>query len=163
MLCRSSNSEAEFFFYWSKHGRCWQTGMGPTQQHTYIYVKSKGFVSWSDCEHEDWDIFIVDSGTSLHMMSKNELTSGEKDTIRQSKEPSVITTASGEAEWTEEATVCVNDLDVCVTMMLLVDSSTMLSFGLFCECMGSPTNGKRGESPSLVKDGTVILCRSENR
>ena len=44
-----------------------------------------------------------------------------------------ITTASGKAESTEEATVYVNDLDVVVTMMLLEDSPTVLSLGLVCE------------------------------
>ena len=36
------------------------------------------------CNHEDGD-FNVEFGASLHMMSKNEVTSGEKDTIRQRK------------------------------------------------------------------------------
>ena len=45
-------------------------------------------------------------------MSKNELTSGEKDTIIRSKEPTVITTASGKAGSTEQTTVYSNDLDV---------------------------------------------------
>ena len=70
------------------------------------------------------------SGASLHMMSKNELTSGEKDTIRRSNEPTAITTASGKAESTEEATVHVNDLNVFVTMMLLEGSPALLSLGL---------------------------------
>ena len=40
---------------------------------------------------------IVDSGASLHLMSTNELTSGEQDTIRRSKEPTVMTTVNGKA------------------------------------------------------------------
>ena len=52
----------------------------------------------------------VDSGASLHMMSKQELTLGGKETIRKSKEPTVIATADGKAESTEDATVYVNDL-----------------------------------------------------
>ena len=54
----------------------------------------------------------MDSGASLHMMSKTEVTFGEKDTIRRSKEPTVITTVSGKAESTDDATVYVNDLDL---------------------------------------------------
>ena len=38
---------------------------------------------------------IVDRGASLHMMIKKNLFSGEKDAIRGSKEPTVITIASG--------------------------------------------------------------------
>ena len=43
---------------------------------------------------------------------------GEKDTIMKSKGPTVISTASGKTESTEEATVYVTDLDVFVTMNL---------------------------------------------
>ena len=46
----------------------------------------------------------MDSGASLHMLSKNKLTSGEKDTIRRQKNPTGITAAYGQAEPTEETT-----------------------------------------------------------
>ena len=82
-------------------------------------TEEKVAASRSDCEHEEHEI-IVNSGASLHMMSKNVLTSGEKDTFRVS-------------ESTEDATVYVNDLDVFVTIMLLEDSAAMLSFGSLCE------------------------------
>ena len=61
----------------------------------------------------------MDSGATLHMMSRNDLASGEKKTIRKSRDLTVITTTNGKAESTKEALVYVNDLDVCVTMMLL--------------------------------------------
>ena len=85
--------------------------------------------SRSDSEHEERE-FIVDSGASLHLMSKCELTSGETDTIRRSKEPTLITTANGKAESTEEVTVHVNDMDVSVTVMLLECSPAVLSLWL---------------------------------
>ena len=77
--------------------------------------------------------FIVDSHASLHMMSKSELTSGEKDTITRSKELIVITTAIGEAVSTEDATVYVNDLDVFVTMMLLEDFTGSATSGFIMQ------------------------------
>ena len=43
------------------------------------------------------------------MMSKNDLTPGDKGAIRKSKEPTVVTAASAKAESTEEATVYVDD------------------------------------------------------
>ena len=49
------------------------------------------------------EAFIVDSAASLHTMSKNELTSVGKDTIRRSKEHTAITTANGKAESTEDS------------------------------------------------------------
>ena len=48
----------------------------------------------------------------------------EEGTTRKSKEPTVITTATGKAEATEEAKVHVNDLYV-VTLMLLEDSPAL--------------------------------------
>ena len=60
------------------------------------------------------------------MMSKQELTLGEKETIQKSKEPTVIATANGKAESTEEATVHVNDLG---------RFTAVLSLGLSCEEM----------------------------
>ena len=53
-----------------------------------------------------------------------------------SKEPTVITTADGKAESTEQATVYGKDLDVFVTMMLLRDSPALLLLGLLCEEIG---------------------------
>ena len=97
----------------------------------------------------------MDSGTTLHMMSKNEITSGEKETIIRSKEPTVITTANGKAESTQEATVYVNDLDAFITMMLLEHLPAVLSLGLFGEDMDYSCHWKKGESPSLVRDGKL--------
>ena len=74
----------------------------------------------------------MDCGASFHMMSQDEVTSGEKDTIRRSREPTVITNANGQVEKTEEATVYVNDLDVFDIMMLLEDSPAVPSLGLPC-------------------------------
>ena len=93
------------------------------------------------------------------MMSKNEVTSGEKDTIRRSKEPTVITTASGQAESTEEATVYFCGLGVFVTMMLLEDSPAVLSLVSLCEEMGYYHGWKRGESPSMIKDEKLQAAR----
>ena len=84
------------------------------------------------------------------MMSNNEPTSDETDTIRRSEEPTVIMTASGNAESTEEAIVYVNDLDVFVTMMLL-DSSTISGF--FYAKKGATLmtgNGKISIGPATV-------------
>ena len=79
----------------------------------------------------------MDNGAPLHMMSLNELWFGEEDTIRKSTELTVIMTAGGTAESSEEPTVFVNDLDVFVTMMLLEDSPAVLA-----KEWGAPMSGK---------------------
>ena len=108
--------------------------------------------------YEDGELF-VDSGASLHKMSKNQVTSVEKDTNRRSNGPIVITTANGQAESTEAATVYVN---VLVAMMLLDDSPAVLPLGLPCDEMGYSFEWIEGDSPSLVNDGKILLFKSEN-
>ena len=103
----------------------------------------------------------MDCGTSLHTRSKGELTSDQKDTIRRSKEPTVITSANRKPASTEEATVHGNDLDVFVTMILLEDSPAVSFLGLFFEETGYSNERKKGEPPSLIKDGEVTRCKPQ--
>ena len=55
----------------------------------------------------------------MHMMSKKELSSGEMDTVKRSRTPTVVLTAHGEVQTHEEAQVFVHDLNLFVTMQLL--------------------------------------------
>ena len=60
----------------------------------------------------------MDSGASLHMIGESGLTPEKQQTIRKSKGPSVIMTANGSTQTTEEATVFVSDLDMFVEVQL---------------------------------------------
>ena len=73
---------------------------------------------------------IVDSGASLHMMSKRDLTPEELETIQMSKGPSVIMTANGTTHTTEEATLYVCDLDMSVQVQSFKESPAILSLGV---------------------------------
>ena len=53
--------------------------------------------------------FSVDSGASMHMMSKRELSSEEMDTVKRSTTPTVVLTANGKVHTHEEAQVFVHD------------------------------------------------------
>ena len=75
----------------------------------------------------------MDSGASLHMMSKSDMTPEEQETIQKSKDQLVFMNANGTAHTTEEATVCVCDLDMCVQVQLLKESPGVLSLGKWCE------------------------------
>ena len=55
--------------------------------------------------------FVVDSGASMHMMSKKELSSEEMGTVKRSINYTVVLTASGEVHTHEEAQVFVRDLN----------------------------------------------------
>ena len=61
--------------------------------------------------------FVVDSGASMHVVSKKDLTSAELETVRISKSPTTVVTARGEVQAKEEATVCVRELDLFVTVI----------------------------------------------
>ena len=51
--------------------------------------------------------FVVDSGTSMHVVSKKDLNSAELETMRTSRSPTTVMTAHGEVLTREEATVYV--------------------------------------------------------
>ena len=55
--------------------------------------------------------FVVDSGASMHMISKKDLNSAEMDTLTKSCSPTIVITASGEVQTHEEATMYVKELD----------------------------------------------------
>ena len=51
--------------------------------------------------------FVVDSGASMHMISKRDLIDAEMDTLTKSCSPTIVITANGEVQTHEEATgVC---------------------------------------------------------
>ena len=54
--------------------------------------------------------FVVDSGASMHMISKKDLSDAEMDTLTKSCSPTIVITANGEVQTHEEATVYVKDL-----------------------------------------------------
>ena len=47
--------------------------------------------------------FVVDSGASMHMISKKDLNSAEMDTLTMSRSPTTLITANGEVQTHEEA------------------------------------------------------------
>ena len=55
--------------------------------------------------------FVVDSGASMHMISKKNLSEAEMDTLTKSCSPTIVITANGEVQTHEEATVYVKELE----------------------------------------------------
>ena len=51
--------------------------------------------------------FVVDSGASMHMISKKDLSNAEMDTLTKSCSPTIVITANGEVQTHEEAIVYV--------------------------------------------------------
>ena len=50
--------------------------------------------------------FVVDSGASMHMISKKDLSDAEMDTLTKSCSPTIVLTANGEVQTHEEDTIC---------------------------------------------------------
>ena len=48
--------------------------------------------------------FVVDSGANMHMVSKKDLNKAELETVRISKNPTMVMTANGEVPAKDEAT-----------------------------------------------------------
>ena len=77
--------------------------------------------SGNDAEQRDRQC-IVDSGASVHMMSKVDLTPEEQETITVSNKPTTVVAANGTTRTKEQATVYVKRLDMFVTVQFLKDS-----------------------------------------
>ena len=58
----------------------------------------------------------------MHMISKKDLNDAEMDTLAKSCSPRIIITANGEVQTHDEATVYVKELDIFLTMKVLVDT-----------------------------------------
>ena len=70
----------------------------------------------------------------MHMITKNDLNS-ELETVTTSESPTTVFTANGEVQTYEEATVCVIELDIFLTMKL-EDTPAILSLGKLCDKHG---------------------------
>ena len=73
--------------------------------------------------------FVVDSGASMHMISKKDLSDAEMDTLTKSCSPTIVITANGEVQTHEEAIVYVKELEKFLTMKVLENTPAVLSLG----------------------------------
>ena len=106
--------------------------------------------------------FVVDSGASMHMISKKDLTDAEMDTLTKSCSPTIVITANGEVQTHEEAIVYVKELDILLTMKVLENTPVVLSLGKLCDENGYSYEWINGQKPHLIKNGIRIPCNTEN-
>ena len=104
--CSRSSVEAgqKCFFLWKEHERT--TFFSPSENRCLL-----AFKSWT-WERE----FVVDSGASMHMISKKDLSDVEMDTLTKSCSLTIVINANGEVQTHEEATVYVKELDLFLSM-----------------------------------------------
>ena len=106
--------------------------------------------------------FVVDSGASMHMISKKDLGNAEMDTLTKSCSPTTAITANGEVQTHEEAIVYVKELDIFLTMKVLENTPAVLSLGKLCDENGYSYEWINGQKPHLIKNGIRIPCITEN-
>ena len=95
--------------------------------------------------------FVVDSRASMHMISKKDLNSAEKDTLTKSCSSTTVITANGEVQTHEEAAVYVKELDIFLTMKVLENTPAVLSLGKLCDENGYSYEWINGQKPHLIK------------
>ena len=106
--------------------------------------------------------FVVDSGASMHMISKKDLSKAEMDTLTKSCSPTIVITANGEVQTNEEAIVYVKELDIFLTMKVLENTPAVLSLSKLCDENGYSYEWINGQKPHLIKNGIRIQWNTEN-
>ena len=106
--------------------------------------------------------FVVDSPTSMHMISKKDVNSAELEKVKVSRTPITVVTANGEVQTHEEATVYVKELDIFLTAKILENTPAELSLGMLFEHHGYSYECTCRQQPCLIKNGVRIQCSTEN-
>ena len=103
--------------------------------------------------------FVVDSGASMHMISKKDLNSAELETVTTSRSPTIVITANGEVQTNEEATVYIRELYIFLTMKLLEDTPAVPTLAKLCDEHGYSyewINGQNHISLKMVFEYSTI-------
>ena len=106
--------------------------------------------------------FVVDSGASMHMISKKDLNDAEMDTLTKSSSLTIVITAHGEVQTNEEATVYVKELVIFLTMKVVENTPAVLSLGKLCDENGYSYEWIISQKPHLIENGIRIQCNTEN-
>ena len=93
---------------------------------TFFSPSEKRCLPASNLKPEERE-FVVDSGASMHIISKKDLNSAEMDILTKSCSPTIVITATGEVQTHEEATVYVKELNIFLTMKVLENTPAVLS------------------------------------
>ena len=84
----------------------------------------------------------------MHMISTKDLNSSELETVTTSRSPTTVSTANGEVQTREEATVYVKELGIFLTMKVFKETPGVLSFGKFGDEHGYSYEWINGQKPT---------------
>ena len=131
------------------------------KQHSSHFWKMGACLPTSTLKSEARE-FVVDSGASMHIISKKDLSDAEMDTLTKSCSPTIVITANGEVQMHEEGTVYVKELDIFLTMKVLENTPAVSSLGKLCDENGYSYEWINGQKPHLIKNGIRKPCNTEN-
>ena len=86
----------------------------------------------------------------MHMIIKQDLNDAGMDTLTRSCSPTTVTTANGEVQTHEEATVYVKELDIFLTMKVFENTPAVSSLGKIFGEHGKSYEWITGQKPHLI-------------
>ena len=116
---------------------------------TFFSPSKNGCLPASTLKPEERE-FVVDSGASMQMISKKDLSDAEMDILTKSCSPTIVIPANGEVQTHEEATVYVKELNKFLTMKVLENTPAVLSLGKLCDEDGFSYEWINGQKPHLI-------------
>ena len=124
------------------------------------------FLPASTLKPEERD-FVVDSGASMHMISRKDLSDAGMDTLTKSCSPTIVISVNGEVQTHEEAMVYAKELDIFLTMKVLENTPAVLSLGNLCDENGYSYEWINGQKQHFILNGIRlhgirIPCNTEN-
>ena len=150
---------------------CPKQGLGSCQKYIQAQSERQGHILlarrkvFSQVPHQESrrreNLWLI-PGRVAHGQREKDLNSAELETMWTSRSPTTVMTANGEVRTNKEATVCVKQLDLFVTVMLLQETPAVLSLEKLCEDHGYTYHWKRGQNPHLIKNGKRIDCKISN-
>jgi hypothetical protein len=107
--------------------------------------------------------FIIDSGASFHLISREELSKKEAAQIRRMKKPIHLRSANGLTTATHDVELSLIELgNEKVVALVLEDTPSVLSLGKLCSENGYDYVWKNDDEPYLQKGSLKVKCRLIN-
>ena len=106
--------------------------------------------------------FVVDSGASMHVISKTDLNSSKIDILTTSRSLTTVITANGEVQTHEEDTVYVKEMDIFLILKVFEDTPAVLSPGKAPDEHGYSCEWFNCQKQHLIEDNIRIQCNTEN-
>ena len=109
-------------------------------------------------------MYVVDSGASVHMLSKKDLSSDEMDTLRRSRNPATVVTANGRSAKKKKTRrhKCMFTISICSSQcncsMKRRQFHRLVSFVQNTDVHASGQTG----TPLLTKNGQTITLKMDN-